>query len=584
MHGSPNCLKITMKNRNQSHITERISAIPQVYVDYLKSRGIVGDEAVYRFLYPILAELPKPEVMLNLPAAAQLAVEYMTAGKQIIIWGDYDVDGTTGTALLVNFFKELGTSVRWHIPDRIYEGYGLNAEWFVDKKNISLAEDFLLITVDCGISNAAQIEVIKKIGGNVIVTDHHSLSDQQVPDCLVLNPSQPLCGFHGQHLAGVGVAFYLAAGIRANLSCQANAHSLVRIASRLNLKKFLAFVALGTIADVVNLTPTNRILVKAGLEALLEPQFLGLDELLISCDIRSGYVTSEDIGYLIGPKINSAGRLGESRIVVELLTVSDRKKAKFLAQTLTELNEKRKKISNENLETALASINPALIEQDKSMIVKGDLHQGVAGIIASRLVDMFKVPVIVFAKKTHPGGKVSFVGSARSVVGINIVALLSACTQWIERFGGHAMAAGLTVSAENIEQFTTEFTVFTAKAMSEKNIIPKKRYDICCSSELIMNQEHLRCLQLLEPFGPGNPQPVFQDGAATILDSRTVGRDAEHLQVTIRGKYANLKGIGFRLGTLLDDIQRQPKRTMIYTPTMNRFRGNINWQVRVIDI
>ena len=573
-----------MKSRIQGHITEKISTIPKIYIKYLESRGIVGVEAVNRFLFPILAELPKPEVMLNLPAAAQLTVEYMAAGKQIIIWGDYDVDGTTGTALLVNFFKELGASVRWHIPNRIHEGYGLNAEWFTDKKNISLAEDFLLITVDCGTSNAEQIEVIKKIGGNVIVTDHHSLSDQHVPDCLVLNPSQPLCGFHGQHLAGVGVAFYLAAGIRAILSCQANAHTLADIASHLNLKKYLAFVALGTIADVVNLTPTNRIMVRAGLEALLEPQFLGLNELLVSCEISGGYVTSEDIGYLIGPKINAAGRLGESKIVVELLTVSELKKAKLLAQTLTELNEKRKKISSENLETALGSVSLAQIEQNKSVIVRGELHQGVAGIVASRLVDMFKVPALVFAQKSHPDGKVSFVGSARSVVGVNIVALLSTCSQWIDRFGGHEMAAGLTVSAENIGQFSAQFTVVAAKAMSENQIIPKKQYDICCPTEMIMNQDHLRCLQLLEPFGPGNPQPIFQDGVTTILDSRTVGRDAEHLQVTIRGRYGNFKGIGFRLGMLLDDIQRQPTRKMIYTPIMNRFRGNISWQVRVIDI
>ena len=207
-----------MKSKNLNPANTKIPPIPPIYVEFLKSRGIAGDEAAYRFLYPSLADLPKPEGMLNLPAAARLAVEYIVAGKQIMIWGDYDVDGTTGTALLVNFFKELGTRVRWHIPDRIDEGYGLNSDWFTDKKNISLPEDFLLITVDCGISNAQQIEIIKQIGGTVIVTDHHSLADEKIPDCLVLNPSQPSCGFHKQHLAGVGVAFYLAAGIRAELA------------------------------------------------------------------------------------------------------------------------------------------------------------------------------------------------------------------------------------------------------------------------------------------------------------------------------------------------------------------------------
>lgn len=560
------------------------SAIPPVFHEFLKSRGIAGDKAAQKFLYPSLADLPKPELMLNLQAAAQLAVEYMVSGKQIIIWGDYDVDGTTGTALLVNFFRELGTSVRWHIPDRMHEGYGLNEQWFIDKKNINLATDFLLITVDCGISNAEQIEIIKRIGGKVIVTDHHSLPDQDLPDCLVLNPSQPLCGFHGEHLAGVGVAFYLAAGIRAELSRQTIANSSINSLRQLKLKKYLGFVALGTIADVVSLTPTNRILVRAGLEVLLEPQFVGLHELLVSCEIVGGDITSEDIGYLIGPKINAAGRLGESRTVVELLTVADRQKAKRLAQRLTALNDERKRISSDNLETALASVSISMIEQDKSVVVKGDLHQGVAGIVASRLVDMFRVPAIVFAIKSDPDGQISFVGSARSVVGVDVVALLSRCSQWIDRFGGHEMAAGLTVRADNIEKFTRHFLAIAAKAMGEKKIVPKKLYDISCSSEMIMDRDHLRCLQLLEPFGPGNPQPIFQDSAATILDSRTVGRDSEHLQVTIRGKSANLKGIGFGLGKFVEDIQRQPRRTMLYTPTRNRFRGSVSWQVRVIAI
>ncbi len=572
-----------MNSKNQSPANNKRASIPPIFVEYLQSRGIAGDDAAYRFLYPSLADLPQPEDMLNLPAAARLAVEYIIAGKQIIIWGDYDVDGTTGTALLVNFFKEIGTGVRWHIPDRMHEGYGLNSLWFTDKKNISLAEDFLLITVDCGISNAQQIEIIKKIGGTVIVTDHHSIVEQH-PDCLVLNPSQPLCGFHQEHLAGVGVAFYLAAGIRAELARLAATNASVVDISRLNLKKYLAFVALGTIADVVHLTPTNRILVRAGIEAFVEAPFIGLEELLLSCEIIGGKITSEDIGYLIGPKINAAGRLGKSKTVVELLTASDRKKASHLAQMLTELNERRKRISTENLEMALSLISISLIEQDKCVVVKGDLHQGVAGIVASRLVDMFGVPSIVFAQKSQEDGDIVFVGSARSVAGINIVALLYACSPWIERFGGHEMAAGLSVGADKIDQFTAHFTAITAKAMGERQLIPKKRFDICCSTEVIMDKAHLHCLQLLEPFGPGNPQPVFQDTEAMILDSRAVGRDSEHLQVTIRGRYTNLKGIGFRIGNLLDDIQRQPKRTMLYTPTMNRYRGNISWQVRVIDI
>jgi single-stranded-DNA-specific exonuclease len=555
--------------------------IPPVYKEYLETRGIKGDEAAYKFLHPALADLPQPQLMKNLPAAAELAVEYLTARKQIVIWGDYDVDGTTGTALLVNFFRELGTEVTWHIPDRLTEGYGLNSKWFLDRRSNSLSDDFLLITVDCGISNLQQIEIIKKIGGQVIVTDHHSLPGESIPDCLVLNPSQPSCGFHGHHLAGVGVAFYLAAGIRAKLS----AHGCgLDAADKINLKRYLAFVALGTIADVVDLTATNRILVRGGLEALLKPTFVGLQELLESCEISGGHITSEDIGYLLGPKINAAGRLGKSRIVVELLTIQDRKKAGKLAQQLTELNTERKKISNSNLETALTFVSAAMVQRDKCVIVKGDLHQGVAGIVASRLVDMFQVPAIVFAKNTPADGQIFFTGSARSVEGVNIVGIFTQCAKWIKRYGGHEMAAGLTVTIDNILGFETDFTEFARGAMQERRVATRKTYDIRCSTELIMDNVHLNCLRLLEPFGPGNPQPVFQDPAATIIDSRTVGSNSEHLQVTIRGKYTNFKGIGFSLGKHLDDVQKQPKRKMIYTPTMNRFRGSVNWQVRVISL
>jgi single-stranded-DNA-specific exonuclease len=570
-----------MNRKTQNFLDENTSPIPSVFIQYLETLGIVGEESVHKFLHPTLADLPKPSLMKNLQPAARLVVDYIVSGKQIIIWGDYDVDGTTGTALLVNFLREFATEARWHIPDRLKEGYGLNSEWFTDRTNINLADDFLLITVDCGISSFEQVEVVKKVGGTVIITDHHSLPEQSIPDCLVLNPSQPTCGFHRENLAGVGVAFYLAAGIRAELSTQ---HLFADVASQVNLKRYLAFVALGTIADVVEITPTNRILVRAGLEALMQSEFIGLKELLASCEITGEYIASEDIGFLVGPKINAAGRLGNSKIVVDLLTTKDGKKAKRLAQELTELNTERKRVSTDNLETALSYLNTIQLERNKCAVVKGDLHQGVAGIVASRLVDLFKVPAIVFAKKKDSDGMVYFTGSARSVAGVDIVALLAKCSEWIERFGGHEMAAGLTVSDKNMNNFQEKFVTFVKRAMDKVLVTPKKQYDINCSVELLMNEDHLSYFKLLEPFGPGNLQPIFKDSLVTIVNTRAVGRDSEHLQVTVRGKFSNLKGIGFGLGDRISDIQKQPKRKMLYTPTMNRFRGNLSWQVRVIDI
>ncbi|OGR18258.1 MAG: single-stranded-DNA-specific exonuclease RecJ [Desulfobacterales bacterium GWB2_56_26] len=555
--------------------------IPHVFNELLKKRGVVGEEMVRRFLYPRLSDLPQPQAMKNLPEAVRLVVQCITSGKQIVVWGDYDVDGTTGTALMVNFFREFGVDVLWHIPNRLTEGYGLNTDWFLERRKIDLSKDFLLITVDCGISNAPQIELIQRIGGTVIVTDHHNIPENGLPSCLILNPAQAACGFHREHLAGVGVVFYLAAGIRTEYCSRAGSAVLPE---KMNLKKYLALVALGTIADVVDLTATNRILVRAGLEALAETTFPGLQELLISCDICKGDITSEDIGYLIGPKINAAGRLGESDLVVNILTAKSRKEAKGLVQKLTELNELRRRITADSLETALSIIRKYHAEDNKCLIVKGELHQGVAGIVAARLVEMYGVPSIVFAKKNTPDGSVSFVGSARSIEGMHILDMINVCSKWVDRYGGHEMAAGLSISLEKMADFELAFVAAAQDKWEQRSLVKKRRFDVECSVDQLMTTDYIAFFKLLEPFGPGNLQPIFYDNSVRIVDSKTVGKDSEHLHLTIRGKYANLKGIGFSLGGRIDEVQKVPERSILFVPIINRFRGNISWQVRVIDL
>ncbi len=562
------------------NLAENRLQIPTIFREFLKKRGIAGDEALGRFLFPRLTDLPKPDKMQNLGESARLVVEYMTVGKQIVIWGDYDVDGTTGTALLVNFFREFDIAVSWHIPNRLLEGYGINTQWFERNKH-SLSDDFLLITVDCGISNRFEIARIQEIGGTVIVTDHHNLPENGLPQCMILNHSMPTCGFHGEQLAGVGMAFYLAAGIRAELIAR---QRFAEVAGKINLKQYLAFVAVGTIADVVDMTHTNRVLVRAGMEALANTNFVGLRELLASCDIDGEDILSEDIGYLIGPKINAAGRLGESNLVVTLLTECDRLQAKKYAAKLTALNDERKRISSDNLESTLAMISAGQVNQDKCVIAKGSLHPGVAGIVASKLVEVFGFPALVFAEKEMPDKSLVYVGSARSVLGMDIVEMLRNCSDWIERFGGHEMAAGLTVTAMNFASFSAKFSAIAKVKWQNHQIIKKKRYDIECSVENLMSEEYLDFMKLLEPFGPGNLQPIFQDSHARIVDSRVVGKCSEHLHLTIRGRYANLKGIGFSLGDRIKEVQKEPQRSLIYAPTINRFRGNVSWQVRVLDI
>lgn len=570
-----------MRPKKDTAATGAAMAIPQIFNELLEKRGVVGEEMLRKFLYPRLSDLPQPQAMKNLPEAVRLVLQYVDDGNQIVIWGDYDVDGTTGTALLVNFFRELGVEVIWHVPNRMTEGYGLNTAWFLERRKIDLGTHFLLITIDCGISNGPEIDLIKKIGGRVIVTDHHNLPDRNLPACLILNPAQTSCGFHGEHLAGVGVVFYLAAGIRAEYGRRTGAGELP---AKVNLKKYLALVALGTIADVVDLTATNRILVRAGLEALADTPFPGLQELLLSCDICKGDVTSEDIGYLIGPKINAAGRLGESDLVVDILIAGSRKEARRLVQKLTELNELRKRITAENLETTLTLAVHANVDANRCLVVKGELHQGVAGIVAARLVEIYGVPSIVFAEKELPDGSIRLVGSARSIAGLHILEMITSCARWVERFGGHEMAAGLSVRLENFAGFEAAFTEVAQKRWSGRVPATRRRFDVQCSVDQLMSDDHLAFLKLLEPFGPGNLQPIFYDNSVRIVDSRRVGKDAEHLHLTIRGRYANLKGIGFSLGGRIDEVQQVPERSMLFVPTINRFRGNVSWQVRVIDL
>jgi len=553
--------------------------IPQPIRELLEVRGVSGEEDIRKFLFPKLKDLPSPELLKNLPEAVHLIAQYILARKKIIVWGDYDVDGTTATALLIQFFKEFDFKAEWHIPNRLKEGYGLNIEWFKANKQIMFKEDFLVITVDCGISDSIVIDEIQKMGGEVIVTDHHSIKKNSLPNCLILNPNQKDCGFYGYKLAGVGVAFYLAAGLKIEL----NKNNVIG-SCKINLKQYLGFVALGTIADLVELTPINRIMVRGGLEALSETKIVGLKALLQTCDIRSGQIHSEDIGFLIGPRINAAGRLGKAGVVLRLLTEADPRQARRLAEKLTAFNEERKKLTLLCLENALTIADKEIISSNKCVVVTGDIHLGVAGIVASKLVELNNLPAIVFSKKMNDDGSISYIGSARSIEDVSIIELFDNCSKYIMKYGGHDMAAGLTVSAENKQEFEKLFISFARESVKKIAQVKSRKHDIVCPISLLMSENYLDILSKFEPYGPGNEQPVFLDSSACVVDSRKVGRGAEHLNVTFRGKFSNYKGIGFGLGNRLNEIQNNPTRTTLYTPTRNRFRGNVSWQVRVIDI
>jgi single-stranded-DNA-specific exonuclease len=558
-----------------------IQEIPAVIQEILKRRGVEGKENIKRFLFPQLKDLPVPSAMKGMEQAVDLIFSYFTKEKQIIIWGDYDVDGTTGTALLVNFFKKLGRVVDWHIPNRLEEGYGLNAAWFTEQNHLIDSEDFLLVTVDCGISDADVIDQIQKMGGTVIVTDHHKIPEKSLPDCVILNPSQKDCGFNSDCLAGVGVAFYLASGLRKRFI---SLHDNKYRAEEINLKQFLAFVALGTVADVVHLSSTNRILVRGGIEAIQYSHFPGITALLNGCEIKNEKIGSEDIGFLLGPLINAAGRIGDSKIVVQLLTSEIATESSLLVNKLIRLNSKRKSICATDFTETQKGISANQVEEERCIVVAGTIHQGIAGIVASRLVDVFRVPTLVFSRKKSPKGESMLVGSARSVDGVSVIEALNNSSKLLEKYGGHDMAAGATLLEKNFIEFSVAFKSAIAELMSGKPATAVTKNVFACSVEDIMRKEYLSFFELLEPFGPGNQAPVFIDENTKIVDTKCVGRGSEHLQLAIRGKYANYKGIGFGLGNRRVEVQQNPDRSLRYTLTKNRYRGRTNWQIRVIDI
>lgn len=547
----------------------------------LEKLGIFTKQEASDFLFPKLKDLPKPSLMKGLDEAVALAVQYIEADHQIVVWGDYDVDGTTATALLVNFFRALGVDVIHHIPNRLTEGYGLNTDWFKDHIGSFSTKRFLLITVDCGISNHKEIEVIKGWGADVIVTDHHTIPVEGLPRCHVLNPSQHDCGFHNEKIAGVGVAFYLIAGLRAAL---VQSKKYCKAVERINLKNYLCFVALGTVADLVEITRTNRILIRAGLETLSETPFTGIATLLESCDLYGDTISSEDIGFIIGPKINAAGRLGNSDAALGLFISQNATESKKAVAGLERLNEERKRICEDDYNMALARSSSYETEDQCCCICVGEYHLGVAGIVASRLVENYGVPAIVFAEIDEDSGLSLCKGSVRSIEGVSVIRALEACSDHIYKYGGHDMAAGLTVLTANMDSFRNEFSKQIKLQLKAADRVARKKLTIEANVDDVMSRQTLDYLYLFEPYGPGNDAPVFEDRLAKVIKANTVGKFNSHLNIVVRGEYSNYKGIGFNLGERISDVQESPERRIYFSPTKNRYRGTVSWQLRIIDL
>ena len=564
----------------QERLAKRFKVSPLI-IHLLKLRNISESEDIEGFLHPSLADLPAPETMKDMERAVSLVLATIKAHGEIVIWGDYDVDGITSTCLLVNFFKKIGIQTTWKIPDRFSEGYGLNSRGIEDIRSRMQTDNPLLITVDCGISNHGEIHRAKELGFNVIVTDHHEPPEEPVRADAILDTKQEGCTFTTKDLAGVGTAFYLAAGIRSRLHSEGYFSNGKEAP---NLKQFLDLVAIGTIADMVQLSGVNRILVKAGFEVLSSPLGTGISALLRSSDICVGTITSDDIAFQIAPKINAAGRMGKVDIAMDLLLCDDANKACQLAEKLTDLNSKRKKICKDILDSTLSIHHSRLIFNNNCIMLSGHFHQGVIGIVASQLVNRYNLPVILFAHDASKQGRAVLKGSGRSIPGVNLFGILQQCDRFLLKFGGHTMAAGMSLFEENLELFKVRFSEILEEEILKKEKGEHYVVDAECSIDQLFEEGLVEQLYKLEPFGVGNRRPVFSDSNTSIYDCHSIGHNGDHLKLFFRCKYSNRQGMGFNLGHRKELLQSQAVNHVIYSPVINRYKNSVSWEIRLFDI
>ena len=538
--------------------------ISEILARLLINRGIDSIEEAKEFLDPDIRRLHDPREMAGMIKAIARIETAIKEKEKIYIYGDYDVDGITSVAMMYSFIKELGGNVHYYIPNRLDEGYGLNEE-SIDKilsQNVSL-----IITVDCGIKSIEEVDMINKAGADIIITDHHKCGDRLPDAYAIINPNQEECNYPFKHLAGAGVVFKLLTVLSDSMSCKMDALD------------FLDLVTLATVADVVPLIGENRLIVKNGLEAIKKTANLGLSTLIKVCKIEPEDMSVYHIGFIIAPRINAAGRLKDASIVVELLTTDDAQRADEIANELNELNISRQDIEGEILESALERIQKDVDLSNERIIVleNKSWHVGVIGIIASRITERFNMPSIIISVEDEIGK-----GSARSVIGLNIFEAISKCEEMLIRFGGHELAAGLTIEEGFIGRFRKKINEVVKDIQKEKDFYREILVDYKIDKNDDLRNIHDDIIKL-EPFGEGNAKPVFVYRALKVISMKAVGKEGRHLYMKLYNDREYINAIGFNMGFAITHIEVNQKIDIICSVEMNVWNGIETMQLHIKD-
>ena len=564
-----------MKDDADPEIRSRLSSelgIDPVLAGLLVQRGITTFSEARSFFRPDLADLHDPFLMKDMDKAVGRIRQAIETRTPILVYGDYDVDGTTAVSLVYSFLKKLTPEVDFYIPDRYDEGYG------VSFKGIDWAVEHgfgLIITLDCGIKANDKVEYASSRGVDVIICDHH-LPENELPAAVaVLDPKREDCSYPFDDLSGCGVGFKLVQAYSSRYGIPFE-----------NLVSLLDLLVVSIASDLVSVTGENRILAHYGLKQLNENPRTGLLTMIRLSGLDPSHVTIDDIVFKIGPRINAAGRMESGRVAVEMLTATDETEAERIGSEINQYNNERKNIDREITQEALEMVQSGscLSFGNATIVYNPSWHKGVVGIVASRLVEAFYKPTIVFTRSQSNG---LVTGSARSVHGFDLYDAIDSCADLLENFGGHLYAAGLTLKEENLPEFCRRIEEFIGGRITSEMLTPVIYVDAELNFDRI-TPKFVRILKQFQPFGPGNNAPVFlTENVYDNGNGRKVGADAGHLKLELIQEsqpYRHISSIAFNKAGHFEHIKNGNPIDICYSIVENYYRGIANIQLRIKDI
>ncbi|MEX1261828.1 MAG: single-stranded-DNA-specific exonuclease RecJ [Balneolaceae bacterium] len=542
--------------------------IPEQIAKLLAIRGVENYDDAKLFFRPGIEQLHDPFLMKDMEEGACRLCSAIRNCEKVVVYGDYDVDGTTATSIIYTFLKSFGLDVHYYIPHRFKEGYGINPDGI---KYAAEIEADLIVSVDCGITAVKEATYIKELGMDLIICDHHNCGDE-IPDAVaVLDPKRPDCNYPFDGLSGAGVGFKLIQGAIKKLGL-----------SETLAYQYLDLVAISIASDIVPIVDENRILMREGLSMINSNPRMGVEALLKLIKIKPGTVTTSSIVFSVGPRINAAGRMGDASAAVELMIAEDETSAARSASELESINVRRRTTDTRTTEEAMAMLeNDYKMDEISSMVLHHpEWHLGVIGIVASRLVDAHYRPAIMLSTVE---GKIK--GSARSIKGFNIYEALKQCDDLLEQFGGHEFAAGLTMNESNLEEFRKRIDKIAFNDLSENDFKPELTIDDNLDLNTVDNK-FWKLLTQFEPFGPGNHRPVFVSKNICIEGVPTIVGNG-HLKMRVRqNSSAVFDAIGFNMHEFIPLLRNcnEDKIDVAYVLEENHWNGRRTIQMRLKDI